>query len=327
MQRLKIRGTDLDASAVGLGCVGLTTMGSPNDALALLQHAFDAGITHFDVARAYGGGHAEQILGRFLKGRRDQVTVTTKFGIAPAAFVPRSAALVSMAKRVLRRVPMIERRVRRYAQPQIKQNAFGAREAESSLVQSLRELDTDHVEILLLHEGTLGDARNDELREFLGRQVERGTVRFYGMGSNVDRLGGDIDAFPNDLRIFQFENDAVSQQKRSMRGSAARGVITHSALKPLIRIVDAAQQLPELSSEFHSNTGYDLCRTADVSRLLLEFVRLDNEGGVVLFGSTRREHVSANVRVFEEPIDANRVESFRSAIERLFPQGNAVLAR
>jgi aryl-alcohol dehydrogenase-like predicted oxidoreductase len=49
----------------------------------MLERAFALGITHFDVARAYGFGRAEGILGKFLRGRRDQVTVATKLGLQP----------------------------------------------------------------------------------------------------------------------------------------------------------------------------------------------------------------------------------------------------
>lgn len=317
MQRIVIRGTDLQVSAAGLGCVGLTSLENITDAAALLERAFDSGITHFDVARAYGGGRAEQILGRFLANRRKDVTVTTKFGIAPPAFVPRNASFVSFAKRLLKRVPIIERRVRRYAQPQVKANAFGSAEANSSLEQSLRALGTDHVDVLLLHEGTLADTQSDDLLDFLSRQVDRGTIRFYGVGSNSDRLGRDLTDFPSGARIFQFENDALGRQKRRIGGVADRGIITHSALKPLRSITEAAQREAETTTYFQVQSGFDLKRPADVSKLLLEFARSENENGVVLFGSTRVAHVTANVQAFSEPVDKTRVKLFLSTIDQL----------
>jgi aryl-alcohol dehydrogenase-like predicted oxidoreductase len=48
-----------------------------------LEEAFAQGITRFDVARAYGLGRAEGILGEFLGSKRQQVTLATKFGIKP----------------------------------------------------------------------------------------------------------------------------------------------------------------------------------------------------------------------------------------------------
>ena len=48
---------------------------------AAQRHAFDHGITHFDVAQSYGFGDAEKVLGQFMRGQRDKLTVTSKFGI------------------------------------------------------------------------------------------------------------------------------------------------------------------------------------------------------------------------------------------------------
>ena len=68
---------------LGFGCVQLTTHREASEAVSMLERAFALGITHFDVARAYGFGRAEGILGKFLRGRRDQVTVATKLGLHP----------------------------------------------------------------------------------------------------------------------------------------------------------------------------------------------------------------------------------------------------
>lgn len=73
----------LSVSAVGLGCMSLSGIyGAADDAAseALIRHAIDCGVDHFDSSDMYGWGHNEQVLGRALKGRRDQVVVATKFG-------------------------------------------------------------------------------------------------------------------------------------------------------------------------------------------------------------------------------------------------------
>lgn len=51
------------------------------ESLATLEEALALGVTFFDTANAYGDGHNERLIGRFLRGRRDRVTVATKFGI------------------------------------------------------------------------------------------------------------------------------------------------------------------------------------------------------------------------------------------------------
>ena len=65
---------------IGFGC-SLTSVGR-GKALLLLETSFDAGIRHFDGLR-YGYGETEAIVGTFIKSRRAQITVTSKFGIEP----------------------------------------------------------------------------------------------------------------------------------------------------------------------------------------------------------------------------------------------------
>lgn len=73
----------LPVSAVGLGCMSLSGVyGAADDeaSVALIRHAIDRGVTHFDSSDMYGWGHNETVLGRALQGRRDRVVLATKFG-------------------------------------------------------------------------------------------------------------------------------------------------------------------------------------------------------------------------------------------------------
>jgi methylglyoxal reductase len=75
----------LMASAVGLGtwAIGGWMWGGTDDAAAgdAIRAGLDAGITLIDSAPAYGLGHAEEVVGRAIKGRRDQVVIATKCGL------------------------------------------------------------------------------------------------------------------------------------------------------------------------------------------------------------------------------------------------------
>ena len=73
----------LTVSAIGLGCMSLSGVyGSAEDAASetLVQYAIDQGVDHLDSSDMYGWGHNEELLGRAIKGRRDQVMLATKFG-------------------------------------------------------------------------------------------------------------------------------------------------------------------------------------------------------------------------------------------------------
>src|SRR5438045_1975491 len=80
MRRRTLGRTGLEVSTLGFGCAKLT-FNTREEALRVLETAYEEGITHYDVARVYGLGWAEGILGEFLKNKRDHVTVTTKFGL------------------------------------------------------------------------------------------------------------------------------------------------------------------------------------------------------------------------------------------------------
>src|SRR5579863_1440738 len=73
------------SAELGLGCASLGSRIAPAEGARALAAAFEAGVRWYDVAPPYGAGEAETILGDFLKGRRRQVSVTTKVGLAPPA--------------------------------------------------------------------------------------------------------------------------------------------------------------------------------------------------------------------------------------------------
>ncbi len=71
-------------SAVGLGCMGLSQAYGPADdeeSIATLHRALDLGVSLLDTAMSYGRGQNEQLVGRAIAGRREQVVLATKFGI------------------------------------------------------------------------------------------------------------------------------------------------------------------------------------------------------------------------------------------------------
>ncbi|MBF5095872.1 aldo/keto reductase [Azospirillum sp. INR13] len=77
-------GSILSVSEIGLGCMGMSEFYGPTDdaqSLETLERAFELGVTHYDTADMYGGGHNESLLARFLAGKRDRVVIATKFGI------------------------------------------------------------------------------------------------------------------------------------------------------------------------------------------------------------------------------------------------------
>jgi aryl-alcohol dehydrogenase-like predicted oxidoreductase len=83
LSKRKLGRQGLEVSAIGLGCMGMSQSYGPADeteSIATLHRAIDLGCTFFDTAEVYGPFANEELIGRALKGRRDQVTIATKFG-------------------------------------------------------------------------------------------------------------------------------------------------------------------------------------------------------------------------------------------------------
>ncbi|MGW0805624.1 aldo/keto reductase [Nonomuraea sp. NPDC002799] len=71
-------------SALGLGCMGMSEFygqGDEKESTAVINRALDLGVTFLDTADMYGNGANEELVGRAIKGRRDEVVLATKFGI------------------------------------------------------------------------------------------------------------------------------------------------------------------------------------------------------------------------------------------------------
>jgi aryl-alcohol dehydrogenase-like predicted oxidoreductase len=84
MQKRKLGKSDLEVSALGLGCMGLSFGLGPavekKDGIALIRAAVEQGVTFFDTAEIYGPYTNEELVGEALAPFRDQVVIATKFG-------------------------------------------------------------------------------------------------------------------------------------------------------------------------------------------------------------------------------------------------------
>lgn len=80
----RVLGGELKVSALGLGCMGMSDFYGPandDDSITTIRHALDLGVTLLDTADMYGPFKNEELVGRAIKGRRDDVVIATKFGI------------------------------------------------------------------------------------------------------------------------------------------------------------------------------------------------------------------------------------------------------
>src|ERR1700746_210484 len=84
MQKRKLGKSNLEVSAIGLGCMGLSFGYGPavneKEGIALIRAAVEGGVTFFDTAEVYGPFTNEELVGEALAPFRDNVVIATKFG-------------------------------------------------------------------------------------------------------------------------------------------------------------------------------------------------------------------------------------------------------
>jgi D-threo-aldose 1-dehydrogenase len=295
MQQVTLGNSSVRCSVLGFGCVKLTVQNTRAEALRTLECAFEQGITHFDVARLYGFGQAEGILGEFLRGKRERVTVTTKFGLRPRESIAKHRRLIGIARQVLRRIPFLEKRIKRRLGAAVARGIFTPQEAAASLDISLRELGTDHVDVFLMHEATPADVAQADLLAHLQEEVTRGRIRAFGLGSEAAKLGTDLAAIPPACQVLQFDSSALAPRVKAMRNTEGRGLITFGVMSPLGPLMEYVRREPAQLRALSDQAQLDLSSPAVLAGLLIDDAVGANPTGVSLVATVNVAHLADNV--------------------------------
>ncbi len=157
----------ISVSALGLGCWAI---GGPHwdgdkpvgwgkvddgESLRAIHRAMDLGVTFFDTADVYGCGHSERVVGQALAGKRDRVTIATKFGMAFDESTRRRTGVD--------------------ASPEYIRRACDA---------SLRRLNIDVIDLYQLHLKDIDLAQAKVVRDTLEDLVSAGKIRWYGWSTD-----------------------------------------------------------------------------------------------------------------------------------------------
>lgn len=311
----------ISTAALGFGCSSLASVGR-KEALRLLGCAFDAGIRHFDVARCYGYGEAEGILGAFLKSRRTQVTVTTKFGIDPARCTSAVRLVLRVGRQALRLVPSVRNAAHRRASSLlVKTNAFSAVAAQRSLETSLRHLGTDYIDFDLLHDYVPGSdpSLSHELVTFLQQAVLDGKIRYFGLGTNINSVIRGLETEPSLCRVLQFPNSVLIRNRERLFGRFLPPtlVITHGALGEAHRCLSSFLRANNKAKVWSGELDVDCADERTLAALLLNYAVKANPDGLVLFSARSFDRIQHNVKSVMEPqLTPSQIETFAQFVER-----------
>ncbi|WP_433975804.1 aldo/keto reductase [Tunturiibacter lichenicola] len=283
---------------IGFGCSNLLGEKSRAEGSQLLEAAYASGITHFDVARVYNYGDAEVLVGEFQAGKRDKITLTTKFGLMPAGNVAKMKGPIQVVRSIMRSSSLVRRLVRRNVKKLTQAGKFDVLTAQSSLDTSLKSLKTDYIDFFLLHEAFADDC-TPELFEFLNEAVKRGKIRAYGVGSNYAKMERIAKERPEFLPIAQFNSNLLENNLQSFQAIPPAGTsmtITHGALSAAEAIRNRLKADPSLATKWNNLVGFDLTSTPALYMALLQWSLSSNPGGGVIFRASTPERISSNLK-------------------------------
>ena len=174
MRTRRLGSSNLEVTVVGLGCNNFGGRIDEHASRAVIDAALDAGVTFFDTADVYGnGGGSEEIIGRALGGRRDQVVLATKFGH-----------------------DLGDGETARGARPYIRK----------AVEASLRRLQTDRIDLYQYHRPD-GVTPLEETLEALHELVQEGTVRAIGSSNFTPAMVEEAAAIASERGLTPFVSE------------------------------------------------------------------------------------------------------------------------
>jgi len=216
----KLGRSGIEISALGMGCwaiggpfwAGETPLGwgevDDNESLRAIQRARELGVTFFDTANVYGAGHSERVLGRALKGQREQVVIATKFN---AVFDETTRQVTGSDS-----------------------SPAGIRTA---CEDSLRRLATDYIDLYQFHDNGFPAEQAGPVRETLEELVKEGKIRAYGWSTDFPKSaaffaqGEKCTSIQLQLNVFESNPEVLEIcEKNNLaainRGPLAMGLLT-----------------------------------------------------------------------------------------------------
>lgn len=327
LARRKLGSQGLEVSAIGLGCMGMThAYGVPDEAesIATIHRAIELGCTFLDTAEVYGPFTNEELLGRALRGRRDEVVIATKFGFTIGT-----------------------------PQQGVDSRPGHIREVVDA---SLARLQTDRIDLLYQHRVD-PKVPIEEVANTVGELVRAGKVRFFGLSeAGVDTIRRahavhPVSALQSEYSLWErgLEERILPTLRELGIGLVpfsplGRGFLTGAA-KPASEFPEGDFRRsgdPRLQgANFDANvraTGFfrDFAQRKGITPAQLALAWLLHKGPdiVPIPGTKRRKYLEENLRAAEVKLDDDEMHALDAALppgrasgERYGKEGLALLDR
>jgi aryl-alcohol dehydrogenase-like predicted oxidoreductase len=317
MEQRPLGMTDKTIGAIGHGCALFSEgYGTPDDMESLhsLEAAVEAGVSLFDTSDAYGIGHNEQLLGKFLRGRRDRMVIATKVGLVRKAGEPRTTIDNS---------------------PQYIRAACEA---------SLRRLGIETIDLYYLQRRD-PDVPLEDVIGAMARLVESGKVRYLGL-SEVCAATLRFASNVHPIAALQSEYSLWSRGPESGVLDACRELgVTFVAYCPLGRAFltgditnidelepnDFRRRMPRFQRDTLEHNrkllpalaAFAAGRHASCAQIALAWLLNKHSNVVPIPGSRQPQHIVENAAAADIKLSAQEI----SQLEALFPPSSVAGAR
>ncbi|TQI71941.1 aldo/keto reductase family protein [Gramella sp. Hel_I_59] len=269
-------------SQLGFGTASLTSIKSYHESLSLLNCAYDKGITLFDTAPLYGKGYAELILGKFVRNKRSEIEITTKFGLGASSskFIhPFLALPLNYITKKVKNNKKSDKKPQAFV-PNLYVRTIDKISIENSLNQSLKNLQTDYIDNFMIHEG-LPFFITEEGLDFLFNLKKEGVILNLGVAVNSHHLKKIDEPLHDNWDILQY--DHMSSNSKSIQTSfPERDHYFHSILKNI-----EESQVVEVNDK--EKAGYLLAQIAN-----------KNTSSKILFSTRKKSRLIDNIDSFNK---------------------------
>ena len=319
MRSLTLEPIGITTSVLGLGCAPILGSVGPSRALKALENAYDVGVRHFDLARSYGFGEAEAFFGKFARGKRHSLTITTKFGILPSRKASQLARFKPVIWGLLKIAPGLRVHIRSSVGNFTMGGCFELETVKQSIEMSLRELGTDYIDFLLMHDCRQGSFDPKEMQELAAELKRAGKIRAFGIATSINETIAILSAGEPAVDLVQFPDNFLAQAAQHLPTRPQIAVIRHSPFRFDLETADqrAIVSIRRLLAE----AAFDSSDLAVWHEIALALALRANPLGVVVCSMYEPRHIARNAKIADGALFP---KTLLAAIETILPCGSTV---